>query len=191
MCKRRHTDAFFFHNLIQTTVGSHANGSAPPVFPAIEANCWVCLAFDLPSISLHWLALDPLNCVCCLPRPQGSSRITHTEQQHQCSWNSLMDTQWALMIRNPRVYPPDRFLVKTCIITHHISFQASYSSFLHPRHFASFASSSVSFLFCRLGLFFSPVPAPLFSSQNGLKLPPFSHIIVIPAFSELVGPYPC
>lgn len=50
----------------------------------------------------------------------------HTKQQHQCSvlLEFINETQPALMIPNPCVYPPDRVLVKTCIITHRINFPA-------------------------------------------------------------------
>lgn len=48
----------------------------------------------------------------------------HTKQQHQCRelLGFINETQPALMIQNPCVYPPDRVLVKTCIITHRINF---------------------------------------------------------------------
>lgn len=99
----------------------------------------------------------------------------HTKQQRQYEvlLEFINETQLAPMIQNPCFYPPDRFLVKTCVITHHINFPGSLAFFipLSPLHLFVFIFFFV--LFCRL--FFWP-SLPSCSSAEWITAAPFSYL---------------
>lgn len=105
----------------------------------------------------------------------------HTKQRHQYKvlLEFINETQLALMIQNPCVYPPDRFLVETCVITHHINFPGLLAFFIPLSPFHLFVFIFFSF-FCSVDYFFG-----LAVQQNGLQLTLFFYNIIV--ISELLG----
>lgn len=85
-----------------------------------------------------------------LDHRQFRNHSTEQQQQYKMLLEFINETQRALMIQNPCVYPPDRFLVKTCIITHCISFPVRQlsSSHLVPLPPSPLCLSTFCFLNC-------------------------------------------